>query len=91
MASLSRKAREFLSFRRTVYVRTFANPNGEEVLRDLARFCRAHQSTFAADSRAHAVAEGRREVWLRIQHQLRLSDDDIWVLYGVPIGKPNDE
>lgn len=78
-------ARDFLSRRRTAYVRTFLTPFGGEVLEDLARFCRAHESTFHVDPRAHAVAEGRREVWLRIQKHLQLTDDQLWAIYG---GKP---
>lgn len=87
------KAREFLFRRRTAYVKTFLTPMGEEVLRDLAKFCRAHTSTFAVDARAHAVAEGRREVWLRIASHLRLTEDELWALYGQnqPLRKPENE
>jgi len=55
-------------------VRTLAQ---ERVLADLARFCRAQRSCYETDARAHAFAEGRREVWLRIQQMLRLSDEQI--------------
>jgi len=84
----------FLQRRRTAYVKTFLdNVYGEEVLRDLAKFCRAHATTFLPDERAHALAEGRREVWLRIQMHLRLTDEEIWQLYGqsTPLRKSNDE
>lgn len=84
MNTLFEKARQFLARRRTVYVKTFMNPYGEEVLLDLAKFCRAHDTTFHPDPRAHAVAEGRREVWLRIQKHLQLTDDQLWQLYGSP-------
>lgn len=80
--SLLESARQFLSRRRTAYVRTFLGPMGQEVLIDLARFCRAHDTTFHPDARAHAVAEGRREVWLRIQRHLQLDDEQLWRLYG---------
>lgn len=80
--NLIKQAQAFLARRRTAYLRTFLNPMGEEVLRDLAKFCRAHETTFAADARAHAVAEGRREVFLRIQSHLRLTDEELWRLYG---------
>lgn len=76
------KARGFLAQRRTAYVRTFTGPYGEEVLEDLARFCRAHETTFHSDPRAHAVAEGRREVWLRIAKHINLTDDQLWRIYG---------
>lgn len=77
--------RDFISRRRTAYVKTFLNNVfGQEVLADLARFCRANESTFHPDARAHAVAEGRREVWLRIQRHLQLTDDQLWALYSPP-------
>jgi hypothetical protein len=79
---LFEQARSFLFRRRTAYVKTFLNPFGDEVLRDLAKFCRAHQTTFHLDPRAHALAEGRREVWLRIQQHLQLSEDELWRIYG---------
>lgn len=79
------KAREVLFRRRTAYQQLFRGPNGQEVLADLAKFCRANDSTFHADPRVHAMLEGRREVWLRIQHHLQLSPDELWRLYsGTP-------
>lgn len=51
------------------------------VLKDLARFCRAHRSTGvfshirgAFDPLASARADGRREVWLRIVEHLHLDE-----------------
>jgi hypothetical protein len=76
--------------RRYAYQKTF-DPNGvlsNAVLKDLARFCRAHESTFTADPRVQANLEGRREVWLRIQHHLKLSPDELWELYS---GRPAQE
>ncbi len=75
-------AKQYLAERRTAYVRTFNTPAGEEVMRDLAKFCRAYESTFHPDPRVHAVLEGRREVWLRLIEHLRLSDDDLWRIYA---------
>jgi len=83
-----RAAKDFLGRRRTAYVKVFLGPFGQEVLTDLAKFCRAHESTFHADPRAHAVAEGRREVWLRIQRHLQLTDDQLWAIYGQPVSQP---
>lgn len=76
------KAKLYVARRRTAYVKTFDGPFSEEVLLDLSRFCRAEQSTFHPDPRVHAVLEGRREVWLRIQEHLRLSDDELFALYN---------
>lgn len=76
------RAKMLLASRRTNYVRTFKNPVGRVVLKDLAKFCRAHESTGHADAAVAARLDGRREVWLRIQHHLELSDADLWQLYG---------
>lgn len=78
------KAKQYLFRRRTAYVKTFDGPLAEEVLMDLARFCRAHTPTFHPDPRIAAQLDGRREVWLRIQSHLRLSDDELWRLMGRP-------
>lgn len=59
------------------------SPYTETVLKDLAKFCRAHQTTYHLDPRAHAVLEGRREVWLKIQEYLNLSVDEIYELHKV--------
>lgn len=67
------------------YNRTFDKDSvfTHEVLKDLARFCRAHESTFHPDPRVHAVMEGRREVWLRIQENLNLDIESIYRLHKV--------
>lgn len=79
---MAKNAQQFLAERRTDYVKTFDTPAGQKVLADLAKFCRAHESTFHSDARVHAVAEGRREVWLRIQQHLQLDDQTLWRVYG---------
>lgn len=76
------RARQFLGERRQQYRTVFDNPVGLEVLVDLAKFCRAHESTFHPDPRAAAMLDGRREVWLRIQQHLKLTDDQIWAVFG---------
>ncbi len=82
MKALVQRARIYLSGRRTDYLMTFGNPIGARVLVDLAKFCRAHETCFDADPRIHAVFEGRREVWLRIQQHLNLTPDQLWALYN---------
>lgn len=78
------KIKGALARRRRAYQCTFGKENqfGEIVLKDLAKFCRANESTFHADPRLHAVLEGRREVWLRICHHLHLDSDTMWKYYG---------
>lgn len=52
-------------------------PHVNDVLDELARFCRANESTFHVDARAHALAEGRREVWLHIREFLTLNAEQL--------------
>ena len=72
--------RNFVFTRRVAYVQTFTGPVAETVLQDLARFCRAYESTFHENERVAAQLDGRREVWLRIQSHLRLSPDELFDL-----------
>lgn len=81
MNELYEKARRWLQYRRWCYVQVFKGEYSTHVLADLARFCRANESTFHTDPRAHAVLEGRREVWLRIQQHLKLAPDQLWEIY----------
>ena len=53
------------------------------VLKDLAKFCRAHETTFHADPRVHAALEGRKEVWHRIQEHLNLDEHELFELHKV--------
>lgn len=80
LSELRDKVRRLLASRQQCYKQTFKGPVAEKVLRDLARFCRANASTFHEDARLHAVAEGRREVWLRIQNHLNLPAADLFRL-----------
>lgn len=82
------KAFSYLSGRRAAYRDVFLSPLAKKhILPDLARFCRANESCFNENDRIHAVLEGRREVWNRIQSHLNLSPDELWALYnpGVPL------
>jgi hypothetical protein len=79
------KVRQFLIGRQQAYRQVF-NPESQatiKVLKDLARFCRANDPTFHADARMHAVLEGRREVFLRIQKHTGMNTNDFLKLYGV--------
>ena len=74
------KLRNLLYKRQHAYLQVF-NPDHvyrDTVLKDLAKFCRANDSTFHVDPRAHAMLEGRREVFLRIQRYLQLTPDEVW-------------
>lgn len=75
-------ARRIFFNRTSAYRHVFDRKNVylEEVLKDLARFCRAHDTAFHPDPRLHAMLEGRREVWLRIQRFMNLSAEELWAL-----------
>lgn len=60
-----------------------ADKSNYAVLVDLAKFCRANETTYMKDERLSAVLEGRREVWLRIQNYLNLSSDELLDLHRV--------
>lgn len=84
---LTDKLRIALGERRYAYRKTFDGPLAAVVMKDLARFCRAHETTFTpGDPEASALLEGRREVWLRIAYHLNLSPDQLWELYS---GRPD--
>lgn len=53
------------------------SPAQQIVLAELKRFCHADTSTFDPDPRVHAYREGRREVWLRVQSIMGLTDEQI--------------
>ena len=51
--------------------------NSLTVLEDLSRFCREKESCFNNDPRVHALAEGRREVILRIRKYVETPAEDL--------------
>ena len=62
---------------KTAYQITYSGEGGQAVLMDLSRFCRADEPCWSEDARHHARLEGRREVWLRIQNQLKLPVEEL--------------
>lgn len=59
------------------YKAVFLGPNGQLVLRDLARFCRANDTVYHPEQRKTDVLIGRHEVWLRLQRFLNLTAHDL--------------
>ena len=76
------QVKDFLVTRGQAYRQTFNGIYGERVLIDLARFCRANESTFNPDARAEGVLQGRREVWLRISKHLNLTEDELQAYFN---------
>lgn len=87
---------ERLRRRKTSYQLAFGSPAGKAVLRDLAPFCRAAETTFHPmhDARVQAMLEGRRQVWLRICQHLDFTPEELAALYRAavldPTGAEND-
>ena len=69
--------------RRNNYRAAFNSEAGIKVLADLREFCRADASCVVVskdgkiDTHATVLAEGRREVWLRITETLNLTDEQL--------------
>ena len=69
--------------RRNNYRAAFHSEAGMKVLADLREFCRADTSCVVVakdgkiDTHATVLAEGRREVWLRITETLNLTDEQL--------------
>jgi len=78
----SQAAKNFVQNRKRAYQLCFSSPAGQEILIDLAKFCRAAESCYHDDARKHAVLEGRREVFLRIQENMQLTVDQLYSLYA---------
>lgn len=79
----AKQLQKFLK-RKQAYTAVFPLDNQAviDVLEDLAKFCRANQTTFHPDARLHAVLTGRHEVWLRIQQHIRLPEAELWARLG---------
>jgi hypothetical protein len=75
--------KSFLFHRQTAYKEVFQAGIAarSSVLEDLSKFCREKESCFHMDPRAHAVAEGRREVILRIRKHLDLTSEELLDYY----------
>lgn len=63
------------------YVMSIGSPAGKDALADLARFCYACEPVWHSDPNVRIALEGRREVWLHIQKNLQLSEQQVWELY----------
>lgn len=78
------RAKDFFRSRKTSYELVFKKEDQavDDVLRDLAKFCRANKTCFHENERIHSNLEGRREVFLRIMEHLNLTPDEYWDKYG---------
>jgi hypothetical protein len=70
----------WFSRRRHNYQGCFESDFGHYVLADLWRICHAGRTTYTGDRDASLIAEGRRQVYLHILSQVRMSEDDVHLL-----------
>lgn len=81
------KTLEYLRGRKLAYNLVFRmdQPADQEVLRDLAWFCRANESCAVPGNHDKTmILEGRREVFLRIQQHINLTPEQLFDLYSGP-------
>jgi len=69
--------------RKQRYMNVFSGPDGEEVLKDLLKFCHYESPTFVVgDQYQTAHNEGMRRVALRIVSIINMDDETIRELQG---------
>ena len=99
MALTERDGRWFDFFkRRGVTYKLAANqPAFQDMLIDLAVFCRANETCIVKDAQGKVdkdqtlILEGRREVWLRIQNHTKLNAQQLFSLYTGRQFNPGEE
>jgi hypothetical protein len=81
----------FVLERKRAYQQACGSETTALMMRDLAWFCRADRTCFDLDARKHAMAEGRRQVYLRIQEHLTLTPEQLLLLYDGPQKPDGDD
>lgn len=79
--------------RKAGYQTIFRGPYGADVLADLAMFCCAFDSTIGPRDRSDRdmiVAEGRRQVYLRIMKHLNFTPEELAVHYDAVLRIPQE-
>jgi len=91
---LAKLRRRRYAYRRMFLGENGLNADGQIVLADLAKFRRANNSTAivspvsrSVDPIAMAMAEGRREVWLRLMAHLHIDER---VVFNLDEGNTNE-
>lgn len=80
-----------LRFKKRDYQLTYNSVHGQNVMRDLAKFCRANETCAVPGDRDKTMMlEGRREVFLHINEYLHYTSQQLAVLYSGGSIKPED-
>ena len=76
--------------RKRNYQVALTSPAGQEVLVDIARFCRAFESCYHQNQRKTDILIGRHEVWLHIQNHLKLTPEQLLAIANGTGFNPNE-
>ena len=88
------KTLQFLRGRRTAYQLLFAQPTGQEILRDLVKFTKILHGPYGRTDAETYRLIGRQDVMRRIQQHCGLTPEQLFALYNdlpVTIIKERDE
>lgn len=72
---------EFWRREKVAYRTVFGAQYGDKVLADIADFCHAFKTTATDQEHMTWMREGRRQVWLFLQHRLELTPQQLSALY----------
>ena len=75
---------DYLRLRKRAYQFTFGQPQHDEALKDLAKFCHIGKAPYHPDQRKNDILIGRQEVFFRIIDHLKLEADDLYKIYNTP-------
>ncbi len=75
---------DFLRLRKRAYQFAFGQPQHNEALKDLAKFCRIGVAPYHAERRKTDILIGRQEVFYRIIDHLKLEPDQLYEIYNKP-------
>lgn len=77
------KLLDFARFTKRDYRLTFSSIHGQNVLKDLAMFCRARETCVVpGNDQMTYILEGRREVWLHIERIINLNPEQLAELFS---------
>lgn len=76
------KILEKFSNNRRLYKQVFETPQGQDVLKDLAKFCHMQSPSYTpGDPHGTAYKEGMRRVFLRISNYLNMDEVEIQKMF----------
>jgi len=93
MIKMNLKMLDLIRTKRRDYQLCFGSPAGTQVLKDLARFCRATETCVVPGDRDRTlVLEGRREVWLKIEQYICMDAQTLYrlLVQEIPVNEGDE-